>query len=78
MPKLEITPALRTYSFTVNGYTFRFSMEWKAEDGISAKDVLLRDLEECVAQLRAMPEFSVKEPFTLPPVNPNDTSSANT
>lgn len=74
MSRVTIHPKPRVYSFEVNGYGFVCQMDWRSDEGLRPIDILIRDLEECVAQLKSMPEFKVVPPFSLPPLAPEDTT----
>ena len=70
MPKIIVQSIPREYSFDINGQRFICLIEWKPEKNIRPVDILMRDLEDCLNQLRSMPEFKVEKSFELPPLNP--------
>ena len=72
MAKITISPSPRVYSFLVNGMSFECQIDWREDMGVHPQQILMRDLEECLEQLRTIPIFKIKEPFKLPPLNPNE------
>ena len=68
--KIEIEPTPRVYTFNVNGYSFKCSIDWKERIGLHPVDILIEELEECLGQLKQMPKFGVEKPFKLPPLAP--------
>lgn len=70
--KLIIKPSPRVYSFVVNGMEFQCFVDWREDAGIYPQQILIRDLEECLEQLKIMPRFRVEEQFKLPPLKPEE------
>ena len=73
MVKLTISSAPRVYNFNVNGMSFLCQIDWREDAGIHPKDILIRDLEGCLEQLKTMPVFKISEPFQLPPLKDDGT-----
>ena len=76
MSKIKVRGLGRSYTFLVNQVEFQCQVDWKEENDLAPVDILIRDLEDIIVQLRKSPQFKVEKPFTLPPTNPNEGSSS--
>lgn len=68
MPLIKFEKAPRQYSWNINGYIFQFVVEDWDDENVSARDILIHDLEAVVKELRIMPILTTKKPFELPPL----------
>ena len=55
----------RNYDFVVNGYGFKIIVSPWNDDNIHPRDILIKDLETCVEELK---RAEVVKPFVLPPL----------
>ena len=63
----------RHYDFNVNGYGFKIIILPWNDEGVHPKDILAHDLEQCIVELKSA---EIRKPFTLPPLNPNDSGKS--
>lgn len=72
MAKITVRSNPRVYNFDINGTLFTCQIDWKENLGVRPIDILISELEECLEQLKMMPQFSIDKPFSLPPLKPED------
>jgi len=73
MAKITIQSQPRVYNFTIDTVSYVCQMEWKDTFGVRPVDILITELEECLEQLKRMPNFKTEEQFKLPPIK-NDSN----
>ena len=70
--RIEIRQMPLRYKFIKNNMEFTCEMTWRDEKQVDVVNALIADLEECILQLKQVPQFKVEKPFELPPMRPED------